>query len=119
MRKFSCNSLIFSLLLILSCSVNEGKGILGIEVPIGEGKVSQGAPYIITGIVENGPAHIAGVKPGDQIVQINEMPIESGMRFDEIYNKYLVGKAGSRVTLYVKRGDQNLVFEITRGAVKE
>ncbi len=118
MKKFICISFALLLILVLSCSSNEGKGILGIEVPIGDGKVSQGTPYIITGIVENGPAHIAGVEPGDQIIQINEMPIESGMRFDEIYNRYLVGNAGTKVTLYVKRGSQNLVFEITRGAVK-
>ena len=105
------------LMLFISCSQDEGKGILGVEVPIGNGKVSDSTPYIITGIVENGPAHKAGVMPGDQIIQINEMPVTNGMKFDELYNKYLVGKAGTRVTLYIKRGEQNMIFDITRGAV--
>jgi C-terminal processing protease CtpA/Prc len=52
-------------------------------------------------------------------LQIDEMPIENGMKFNEIFQKHLTGKAGSRVTLYIKRGDQNLVFDITRAAVRE
>jgi len=106
-------------LFFVSCSSDSDKGILGIEVPIGSGKVSQSTPYLVSGVYEESPAYKAGVRPGDLIIQIDEMPVENGMRFDEIYRKYLTGKAGTRVTLYVKRGEQNLIFEITRAAVRD
>jgi C-terminal processing protease CtpA/Prc len=115
-------TLIISILLILffvSCSSEDTRGILGIEVPIGSGKVSDKTPYIISGVFEEGPAYKSGIRPGDVILQIDEMPIENGMKFNEIFQKHLTGKAGSRVTLYIKRGDQNLVFDITRAAVRE
>jgi C-terminal processing protease CtpA/Prc len=47
------------------------------------------------------------------------MPVTNGMKFDEIYQKHLTGKAGSRVILYIKRGEQSLVFDVTRAAVRE
>jgi len=119
MKKISLISAVLFFSIIISCTSDNSKGILGIEVPVGSGKVSDRTPYIISGVYENGPAYIAGIRPGDQIIQINEMPVTNGMKFDEIYQSHLTGKAGSRVTLFIKRGEQNLVFDITRAAVKE
>jgi len=97
-----------------SCSIDKGPGILGIEVPIGNGKVSEETPYIISGVYEDTPAFKAGIKPGDLIMQINGMPVSKGMRFDDIFTKQLTGKAGTKVTIIVKRAEETLVFEVVR-----
>lgn len=102
------------LLAVSSCSPGEGNGILGIEVPVGNGKVSDDAPYIISGVYEDTPAYKAGIRPGDLIIQINEMPVTNGMKYGDIFSNYLSGKPGTKVTIYVKRGDENLVFEVVR-----
>jgi len=97
-----------------ACSEDQKNGILGIEVPIGSGKVSTETPYVISGVYEDTPADKAGIKPGDLIVQINDMPVSNGMKFDEIFFNYLAGKPGSKVTIYVKRKSENIIFEVVR-----
>ncbi|HNX22738.1 MAG TPA: PDZ domain-containing protein [Spirochaetota bacterium] len=106
--------LLSMILIFSSCSTEKNNGILGIEVPIGNGKVSAETPYMISGVYEDTPAYKAGIKPGDLIIQVGEMPVTNGMKFDEIFSKHLAGKAGSKVTIYVKRGTENLVFEVVR-----
>lgn len=106
--------LMYGLIIFSACSENQENGILGIEVPVGKEKVSENSPYIIIGVYEGSPAHIAGVKPGDRIMQINNMPIRDGMKFDEIFLKHLSGKAGTKVTIFVKRGTEDFIFDIIR-----
>jgi len=106
--------LFWLILFFSSCSTDNSNGILGIEVPVGSGKVSNDTPYIISGVYEDTPAYRAGIKPGDRIMQINDMPVSNGMKFDEIFSKYLSGKPGSKVTIYIRRGSDNLVFEVVR-----
>lgn len=107
-------SLLTVLIIFSSCSVEKGKGILGIEVPVGSGKVSKETPYLISGVYEGTPADKAGIKPGDLIVQINDMPVSNGMKFDDIFLKHLTGEPGSKVTIYIKRGPENIIFEVIR-----
>jgi len=106
--------LLSGILFFSNCSSEKGNGILGIEVPIGSGKVSNDTPYIISGVYEDTPAYNAGIKPGDLIIQINDMPVTNGMKFDDIFSQHLSGKAGTKVTIYVKRGTENMVFEVVR-----
>lgn len=102
------------LILNISCSKDEGYGRLGIEVPVGAGKVTKTSPYIVIGIFENSPAYIAGIRPDDIIEQIDQQPLE-GLEHDYIFNKLLKGKAGTKVTILVKRKDQKIVYEVMRG----
>lgn len=111
-KAFFISSVLF--LLLSSCSAEKGKGILGIEVPVGSGRVSEETPYVISGVYEDTPAYKAGIKPGDRIIQINDMPVTNGMKFNEIFSKYLTGKAGSKVIIYVERSGTNMVFEMVR-----
>jgi len=113
-RYFIITFILPVLILFSACSEKKENGILGIEVPVGSGRITADTPYIISGVYEDTPADKAGIKPGDLIVQINDMPISSGMKFDEIFLKHLTGKPGSKVTIYVKRGSDNFVFEVIR-----
>ncbi len=111
---------VFSLLMVflvsagISCSKGGKNGILGIQVPVGSGKVSDANKYVITGVYENTPAHKAGVKPDDIIVQINETPVSDGMEYDYIYKNLLLGRPGEKITLVVSRKDKKIIFEIVR-----
>ncbi len=99
---------------ICACSVNENNGILGIEVPVGQGEVSDDAPYIVVGVYEEGPAYKAGIRPGDVILQIDDVVISRGMKYDDIYNNNLLGRAGTRIVICIKREDKKMVFEMIR-----
>ena len=99
---------------IFSCSGDNSNGKLGIEVPIGQGRVSDETPYIIVGVIEGSPAYNAGIRPDDIIIQIDEVPIRRGMVYDDIYNNLLRGKAGSSVMLVVKRDGKSMIFKVMR-----
>ncbi len=109
--------LVSSVLFFSSCIVEKGNGILGIEVPIGDGRVSEDTPYLISGVYEDSPAYKAGIRPGDIIIQINDMPISRGMKFDEIFSTQLSGKAGTKVVIHVKRGNENIIFDVVRAKI--
>lgn len=113
-KKIFITSAALVIIAVSSCSDNRTNGILGIEVPVGKEKVCEQTPYIITGVYEGSPAHIAGIKPGDRIIQIDNMTIRDGMRFDDIFNNHLSGKAGTKVTIHVIRGSENIVFDVIR-----
>lgn len=100
---------------VFGCSGDSGYGKLGIEVPIGQGKVTDEAPYVIVGVIEGSPAYNAGIRPDDIIIQIDEVPIRKGMVYDTIYNNYLRGKAGSSVMLVVERDGKSMIYKVVRG----
>ncbi len=57
-----------------------------------------------------GPAAKAGVKPGDVIVSVNRMPVDSPAKLKE-----LVGKAGKTVALLVQRDDARIFIAVPLG----
>ena len=52
----------------------------------------------------------AGIKAGDIIVRLGEYPIGNFEDFDTALRKF---KAGDRVTVLVKRGSDEMKFEVT------
>ncbi len=70
---------------------------------------------IVTMPNEGFPAEKAGIKIGDEIVQINETNTV-GKNTAEI-SALLKGNAGTNLTVKVKRGDENLSFELTRAKI--
>lgn len=87
-------------------------GGLGIEISVQNGILTIISP------IEDTPAWIAGIKPGDKIVAINGQSTK-GFSLVEA-SALLKGKRGSSITLSVVRESQEkpIDFLITRGSVK-
>src|SRR6266568_1607 len=112
MRKISLFLHVMALLLVTSFAVQAdarfgGVGIDGVPQTNGEIMVRQ--------LVAGGPAHLAGVKVGDVITQIDGTPTKGG-DFTIIVKQRLRGKVGSRVVLTVRRhgSEKPLRFILTR-----
>jgi hypothetical protein len=66
--------------------------------------------YVLMGVSKGGPAERAGIKANDTIVRLGEYPIGNLEDFDTALRKF---KSGDRVTVLVKRGGEELKFEVT------
>ena len=84
-----------------------GVGIDGVPLENGE--------ILIRQLVVGGPAHEAGLKPGDVIIEIDKTPT-AGSNFKDVIDHHLRGEAGTAVTLSIRRQPRAnpLVFTLTR-----
>ncbi|RZA30108.1 MAG: PDZ domain-containing protein, partial [Lysobacteraceae bacterium] len=84
----------------------QGKFVgVGIEVASEDGYVKIVAP------IEDTPAHKAGIKSGDLITRIDNVPVRN-MSLDEAI-KRMRGKAGSKVTLTIARRGEDRPWVVT------
>ncbi|HUY87408.1 MAG TPA: M20/M25/M40 family metallo-hydrolase [Pirellulales bacterium] len=71
---------------------------------------SQDQPgYALTGVTKGSPAEKAGLKGGDIILQLGESKIGNLEDFDSALRKF---KAGDKAPVVVKRGKEELKFEV-------
>ena len=70
------------------------RGWLGVEVDIGDLGV------LVTGVIENGPAHKGGLLPRDLILEFNEVPVHS---YDELLKCVVSKRPNTRVHLKIGR----------------
>lgn len=70
---------------------------------------------VIISVIDGAPAQKAGVIEGDRIYKINDTPVD----MSEIENiaSQIMGEAGTKVKLGIRRGDEAFDVEITRGVV--
>lgn len=68
-------------------------------------------------VIPGGPSEKIGLQAGDRIVKVDDLNI-AGVKYpiDSISRK-IKGKAGSKVLITVKRGQEIIPFEITRGKI--
>ena len=84
----------------------QGKFVgVGIEVASEDGYVKVVAP------IEDTPAHRAGIKSGDLITRIDNVPVRN-MSLDEAI-KRMRGKAGSKITLTIARRGEDRPWVVT------
>ena len=70
------------------------RGWLGVEVDIGELGV------LVTGVIENSPAHKGGLLPQDLILEFNEVPVHS---YDELLKCVVSQRPNTKVHLKIGR----------------
>jgi carboxyl-terminal processing protease len=87
-------------------------GGLGIEIGAEDGLIKVVAPY------EDTPAYKAGIKSGDYIVKIDDVPVR-GMSMNDAV-KRMRGKPGTRVTLTIARKNVEtpIVLTLTRAIIR-
>jgi C-terminal processing protease CtpA/Prc len=76
-----------------------------------------GAPWadgriVVKQVVAGGPAHLAGVKAGDVITHIDGKSTE-GSNFKEMVEYRLRGRAGTPVTIVVRRPGETKPYKFT------
>ncbi|MCM1129630.1 MAG: Do family serine endopeptidase [Alistipes senegalensis] len=74
--------------------------------------LSQKEGVIIAGILKNGPADKAGMKPGDVLLAVKDKPVSS---MTEMFNLIALLEPGSQVEITVSRGGKEVPLEVTVG----
>ena len=67
---------------------------------------------IITGVLQNGPAAQAGIRPGDVITRVGNQPVQN---VTELLSKVAALKPGKAVDFIVRRQDRTVTVSITPG----
>jgi serine protease DegQ len=67
---------------------------------------------IITGVLQNGPAAQAGIRPGDVITRVGNQPVQN---VTELLSKVAALKPGKAVDFVVRRQDRTVTVSITPG----
>ncbi len=67
---------------------------------------------IITGVLQNGPAALAGIRPGDVITNVAGKPVQN---VSELLSRVAALKPGSPASFGVRRQDRTLDISITPG----
>lgn len=72
---------------------------------------------VVIEVIPGGPSEKIGLQPGDRLIKVDTTVI-AGVQFpQDSMVRRMKGKAGSKVTVTVQRGDETIPFEITRGKI--
>ena len=81
-------------------------GVIGISIHIGAERVGDPALLYIGRVHREGPAHKAGLRHGDELINVDGTAV-SGKSYEQVV-KMIRGEAGSTVKLQVKHeGEEN------------
>ena len=83
----------------------------GLKVPAGATEASLKG-VIITGVLQNGPASLSGIRPGDVIVSVADKPVGS---VAELLSRVAALKPGTASKFKVLRRDEKLELDVTPG----
>ena len=66
---------------------------------------------VVIGLAENGPAHLAGVEPGDEVIEVAGREVTGLAEF--FRSVWRLGPAGSKIPLTISREDQFIQMELS------
>lgn len=70
---------------------------------------------VVDRLIEEGPAYKAGMRPMDVIVKVGRFKVANKDRREIV--DLITGEAGTVVKITIKRGDETMVLDITRGII--
>lgn len=70
--------------------------------------------FVITEVIKDGPAEIAGIKAGDHILKVDGKEYE----YSDDMAANMRGAAGTTVKLLILRGEEEIEFDIVRGKIE-
>lgn len=72
---------------------------------------------VVIEVIPGGPSEKIGLRPGDRLLKVDSTNI-AGVKFpQDSMVRRIKGRAGSKVRLTVRRGGEDIPFEITRGKI--
>jgi carboxyl-terminal processing protease len=77
---------------------------------------SREGAILIEDVFEGGPAREAGLRPGDLLMQVDNVPT-AGTPLGEVVGR-IRGEVGTPVSLVVRRGGRDFLLNIARAAVR-
>ncbi|MCS6302057.1 MAG: PDZ domain-containing protein [Nitrospira sp.] len=86
-------------------------GVIGISIHIGAERVGDPASLYIGRVHREGPAHKAGLRHGDELINVDGTAV-SGKSYEQVV-KMIRGEAGSTVKLQIKREGEESSREIS------
>ena len=72
---------------------------------------------VVIEVIPGGPSEKIGLRPGDRLLKVDSTDIAGVKVPQDSMVRRIKGKAGSKVKLTVRRGGEDIPFEITRGKI--
>ncbi len=72
---------------------------------------------IVLSVIPGGPSEKAGLQQGDRIIQVDEKVIAGKKTPQDSMVRLMKGPSGTKVDILVKRGSEQISFDITRGKI--
>jgi C-terminal processing protease CtpA/Prc len=95
---------------------NLSKGLIGLSMQVEAERVGDTALLYVAHVHPEGPAQQAGIKPGDEVVTVNNAPV-TGLTYGQVL-RMMRGEPGTEVKLGVRRGEEVREIAITRVAAE-
>lgn len=72
---------------------------------------------VVIEVIPGGPSEKIGLQPGDRLLKVDTTSI-AGVKYpQDSMVRRIKGKAGTKITVTVRRGQETIPFEITRGKI--
>lgn len=97
--------------------VKQAHGVIGVIIQVGADRIGEPAALYVMQVRQDGPAHEAGLKHGDEIVAVNGTPVV-GKRYEQVVSM-IRGEAGTPVKLEVKGTRELSIMRVPSDKISE